>query len=122
MIKPNARLVYVAGPYTHGDVELNVIEAKRCGAAIMQSGHAPYIPHLNHHFHAEFPQDCEDWFTVQLVILRRCDIVFRIPGYSPGADREVQEALRCDLPVFFTEQELLAALEAEDLTDGVRVA
>jgi len=110
MINPDAQLVYVAGPYSNGDVEPNVAEAKRVGHLIMQVGHAPFVPHLNHHFHAEYPADYEDWLAVDLVMLRRCDLVYRMPGHSPGADREIAEAKAQGIPIFYTEEELLARL------------
>jgi hypothetical protein len=117
MIRDDAERVYIAGPYSNGDVELNVLEAKRAGALVMRAGHAPYIPHLNHDFHRDYPADYEDWLRVDLAFLSCCNMVLRIPGFSPGADREVAEARRLGLPVFFTEEELLAYLD-----DGVEVA
>jgi len=119
-IKPNPKRVYIAGPYSSGDVELNVLEAKRSGALVMRAGHAPYIPHLNHDFHRDFPADYEDWLRVDLAFLQTCHFLLRIPGFSPGADREVRAALDMGIPVFYVEEELLAHLESLD--DGVEVA
>lgn len=119
-IKDNPRRVYIAGPYSAGDVELNVLEAKRAGALVMRAGHAPYIPHLNHDFHRDYPADYEDWLRVDLAYLQTCHYLLRIPGFSPGADKEVAAALAANIPVFYTDEELLEHLESLD--DGVEVA
>jgi hypothetical protein len=117
MIRDNAKRVYVSGPYSRGDVEWNVLEAMRIGNLIMLAGHAPFVPHLTHHFHAKFPHDYSTWLAVDLVFLSVCDALYRIPGYSVGADVEVMEALRLGIPVICTEDELEVYLD-----DGVEVA
>lgn len=117
MIKENARRIYVAGPYSNGCIEDNVYEALRIGNLIMLRGHAPFVPHLSHHFHARFPHDYETWLAVDLAFLRVCDALYRIPGHSAGADTEVMEALKCGIPVICTEGELEAYLD-----DGVEIA
>jgi len=122
MIRDNAKLIYVAGPYSQGCVEDNVLEALRIGNLIMLAGHAPEIPHLSHHHHSRYPHDYNDWLAVGLAKLRRCDYVYRIPGYSAGADAEVIEALRLGIPVICTEEELIAELQSLSLDDGVEVA
>ena len=38
--------------------------------------------------------------------LRRCDAVLRLPGKSPGADKEVKEAQALDMPVYFGIEDL----------------
>jgi hypothetical protein len=35
-----------------------------------------------------------------LAWLAKCDAVLRITGESPGADREVKEAMRLNIPVY----------------------
>lgn len=119
-IRSDARFVYVSGPYSNGDVEMNVLEALRIGNLIMLAGHASFVPHLTHHFHAKFPHDYATWLAVDLVVLRRCDAVYRIPGYSAGADTEVMEAIKIGIPVICTEGELVTYLESLD--GGVEVA
>jgi hypothetical protein len=54
------------------------------------------------------PHAYETWLTLDLIWLATCDAVWRLPGVSAGADREVAEAQRLGLPVWTT----LAAVRA----------
>lgn len=92
--------VYVAGPYTRGDVAVNVREAIKAGTALLAMGYTPFIPHLTHFWHLVDPHPYETWLAVDLEWLRVCDCVLRLPGESSGADKECAEAERLDLPVF----------------------
>ena len=100
------QLIYVSGPYTHGDVAWNVHNAVKIGLEIIALGHAPYIPHLSHFIHYMTPQPYETWMKVDLRTLRSCDALFRVHGYSPGAEREVAAAKYIKLPVFGDLKEL----------------
>lgn len=92
--------VYVAGPYTHGDVAANVRCAIRAGDAIADAGGVPFIPHLTHFWHLLHGHDHAFWIEQDLAWLRCCDALLRLPGLSIGADQEVLEAERLGLPVF----------------------
>lgn len=48
------------------------------------------------------------WMEVDLPWVRVSDAVLRLPGESKGADEEVAEAVRCGIPVFYSESDLLA--------------
>jgi hypothetical protein len=84
--------IYIAGPYTQGDVALNVRNAINEGDYVSRLGHIPFIPHLSHFWHMLFPHDYEFWMKQDLVWLDLCEAVLRLPGESPGADREVELA------------------------------
>lgn len=107
-----SRLVYVAGPYTHGDVALNVRLAILAGLQIKQAGHLAFVPHYFHFGHFLVPMGYESWMTIDLRMLARCDSLLRLPGYSPGADREVQAAKRLGMPIYHTVEACLADLPA----------
>ncbi len=104
--------VYVAGPYTHGDVEENVAAAMLAADALIRAGMAPYVPHLWHFQHAAYLQPYEVWTALDMEWLRVCDAVVRIPGRSPGADAEVAEARRLGIPVFGSVEEAVRELAA----------
>lgn len=89
------QLIYIAGPYTNGDVAKNVHTAIQAAHIIMDNGMYPYCHHLSHFQHLLFAREYDDWIQLDLVWLRKCDALVRIPGESPGADRE--EALARDL-------------------------
>lgn len=93
--------IYVAGPYTKGDVVENVRAAVIAGDEIFKKGHIAFIPHLTHLWHMIRPHPWEDWLRMDLEWLKVCDALLRIPGDSPGADRELDEALALGLVVYY---------------------
>ena len=92
--------IYIAGPYSAGDVAVNVRNAIQAANSLLDWGFWPYCPHLTHFQHLLFPRPYEDWLRLDLEWLAVCDAVLRLPGMSPGADREVARAHELDLPVF----------------------
>ena len=86
--------VYLASPYTVGDTEGNVERAIKAGMKILDLGHAPYIPHLSHFLDKRYPRDYETWMKLDFDFLAVCDAFVRLPGRSPGADREEVYARR----------------------------
>ncbi len=107
------KTIYLAGPYTNGDVAVNVQIAMRTGLLLIKEGHAPFIPHLYHFLHMHEPQPYEAWMAMDLAWLKRCDVFFRMPGQSPGADLEEQWARALGLPVYHELEVLLEALKCE---------
>ena len=109
----NKPLVYLAGPYSKGDVAQNVYNALRLADYIVQTGEAvPYVPHLTHFWHMMFPQPYEWWLEYDLIWLEKCDALIRIAGESGGADKEVVFANKKDLPCF-----LLKGYELQSLSE-----
>jgi len=94
--------LFVAGPYSHGDIVANVRHAERVGAELIALGFAPFIPHLYHYLHVVNPLDYERIMAVDQAWLEQADGLLRLPGYSPGADREVDYAQEHGIPVFQT--------------------
>lgn len=81
--------VYVAGPYSKGDVALNVRRAIETGHLLLEAGHVPYIPHLTHFRHMLFPRPYEEWLAYDNQWLPLCHVLLRLKGDSSGADKEV---------------------------------
>lgn len=93
--------IYVAGPYTKGDVILNIRNAVYAGNFIAHRGHIPFIPHLTAFWHILTPHESiEFWYDYDLEWLKMCDALYRIEGESEGADREVDVAKSMGLPVY----------------------
>lgn len=92
--------IYVAGPYRIGDVQANVRRAMEAGSRLLDMGHAPLVPHLNHfwNLYAERPE--KDWLELDLAWLHVADAVLRLPGPSAGADAECALARNLEIPVF----------------------
>lgn len=97
MTKP---LVFIAGPYTNGDVAVNVARAIHWADWIMNIGCAVFVPHLSHFQHMMCPREYEDWTENDLVVLRRCDALYRLDGESMCADNEAFVAHSNGIPVF----------------------
>jgi hypothetical protein len=94
--------IYVAGPYTKGDVAENVRNAIMAGDTLRALGHTPFIPHLTHFWHFLRPHGIDYWYSYDLEWLEMCDALFRLPGESHGADAEELRAKELGKPVFYT--------------------
>src|ERR1700756_4979544 len=92
--------VYVAGPYTKGDVAVNVRNAYEAANRLADLGFAPFVPHATHFWHMLFPRPYEFWLDLDNQFLPFCEAVLRLPGESSGADKEVQLARKLTIPVF----------------------
>jgi hypothetical protein len=102
-------LVYVAGPYTYPDPEKNVNRVVDFADSMLSDGIViPYVPHLTHLWHERRPRTLNEWYSYDLVILKRCDALFRLDGESHGADAEVKFAIDHDIPVFSAVEDLYA--------------
>jgi hypothetical protein len=121
-------LVYVAGPISRGDLVDNVRRAHDAGMVLLKAGYSVIVPHgscfwgnnLARYALRMEPRDAfvpevlphgtthQDWYGMDLEIVRRCDAVVRLPGESVGADGEAAEARRLGIPVYGSVEELLA--------------
>jgi len=101
-MKPHSgrKSVYVAGPFT-GDVSANCLKAINHGDELWRSGTiAPFIPHLFREWGDIHHKGYEEWMEACFHWLAKCDALYRIPGASSGADREVEYAQQHNIPVF----------------------
>lgn len=99
--------VYVAGPYTKGDVAVNVRKAFEVGNELAENGFAPFIPHHTHFWHMLFPKPYEFWLELDKEFLLCCDCLFRIAGESKGSDLEEEIARSKGMPIFHNIDELI---------------
>lgn len=105
---PHRKRAFIAGPYTHGEVALSVRAAILAAARILEAGHLPYVCHLTHLWHLVAPRPYEDWMALHQAWQEECDVTIRLPGDSPGGDREVANARRLGQPVYYSVDEFLA--------------
>lgn len=101
--------VYIAGPITHGDRTLNLRTAILAADVVWRAKHFVFVPHLNDTYHLVAPHDYESWLAFDFAWLAKCDVLVRLPGISPGADREVVFATEHGIPVFYGVMEFLDA-------------
>jgi hypothetical protein len=93
------KMIYVASPYSKGDVAINVRNQMIVGDILIDLGYLPYLPLLWHFQHMFYPKEYRKWLEMDLAAIERCDALIRLPGQSPGADEEVAHAIKCDVKV-----------------------
>lgn len=115
-------MVYVAGPYTEPDPVENTHKAIVFADRLHATGKvACFVPHQNLLWHIVKPHEALYWYDHDLAFLKRCDAMFRMEGYSPGADDEEKFAGHYGIPVFFDQHELLKWAENEGRVGSVTV-
>ena len=106
------QVIYIASPYSLGDTARNVRTQVDATDRIISMGHTPFTPLLDHFIHLIHPRSDESWMVDYcLPWVERCDLILRLPGESPGADREVAHALRHGKEPCFGWDDLNAALQ-----------
>ena len=103
--------VYLASPYTLGDVAVNVKNQMDVADTLMTLGFIPFVPLYFHFQHMAHPRPYQDWIEVDLEWLPACDCILRLPGESKGADNEVKAMIGIGKPVFYSINELLLHYE-----------
>lgn len=110
----NKQKVYVAGPYTNGDIIVNIRGAIEEGNILLEYGFIPFIPHLTGFWHMIFPNTYDTWMQYDSEWLKTCDALLRIDGTSPGADLEVKIATELGIPVFYGRTNLVHYFREND--------
>ena len=95
------RYVYVAGPITKGNTLVNLRNGMMAGLELVKLGYVPFVPHNDMIQYMLDPEtlDYETILSMDLAWVERCDALLRLPGESPGADREVAHATKHGLLV-----------------------
>lgn len=101
--------VYIASPYTNGDMAKNVKVQMDCFDELMNHGFAPFIPLLSHFQHLVHPRSYDEWLKLDEEWVEACDYILRLDGESPGADREVAHAFDHGVRIVYSIEELLEA-------------
>lgn len=98
------KYIYIAGPigdYHHA--RENIHAAVEAAEELIAFNYFPFVPHL--WYYAErlhgLGHEYETMLEYDLRWVEQCDGVLRLPGHSPGADREVAHARKKDIPVFY---------------------
>lgn len=99
--------VYIASPYTIGDVAVNVKRQLDCANELIELGFCPFAPLYSHFQHMAHPQPYDTWVKLDVEWVQVCDCLLRLDGESKGADGEVKHALEYSKPVFYSVSELV---------------
>lgn len=99
--------IYIAAPYTKGDVAINVNRVFKVADKLVAKGHIPYIPHWTHFWHLISPKDYSFWITYdETFIVHWAEALLRLEGESCGADNEVSLARSLGIPVYYNIEEI----------------
>ena len=99
--------VYISSPYSEGDPIENVKRQTDMANILIDLGYNPFIPLLSHYIHIENPKPYFTWLRILSDWIPACDALLRLPGNSQGADFEEHLAKICDVPVFYSVEELI---------------
>lgn len=94
--------VYIASPYTKGDIDQNVRRSLMVANELIEKGFVPFTPLLTHFWHIISPKSWDVWMEMDREWVLRCDCVLRLVGESVGADEEVKLAHKNHILVFYT--------------------
>lgn len=103
--------VYIASPYTKGDVAVNVKAQMDCADELITLGFAPFVPLYSHFQHMAHPRPYQDWINIDKEWVLHCDCLLRLPGESSGADAEVELAMDNAILVFYDIASLVSYYE-----------
>jgi hypothetical protein len=98
--------IYIASPYTLGDVAVNVKRQMDVASHLIDLGYAPFWPLHSHFLHMAHPKPYEKWIDIDLEWILVCDGLLRLDGDSSGADLEEQFAKLHHIPVYHSVNEL----------------
>lgn len=99
------KLAFISGPLGAQEFWLrNTQAACHVADSVWNAGVIPYVPHLSSTWaglttHGK-ERSYEEWMEMCFAVLARCDLLVRIEGKSPGADREVAFAEEIGIPVY----------------------
>lgn len=111
-------VIYIASPYTKGDVAVNVRRQIDTVHELMNYSWAlPFAPLYSHFQHMVHPRPYQDWIDIDLKWIHKCDCVLRLDGESPGADGEVELAKSLGLPVFSSVEMLVNHCSKKDIIE-----
>jgi hypothetical protein len=110
-------VVYIASPYTRGDVAMNTHFQCKVFDRLLSDGKVwPIAPLWSHFQHTVFPRPYEDWIAYDQALLHLYDACLRLTadlpavGYnqheSTGAEKEVTSFQSMGKPVFYSIEEL----------------
>ena len=99
--------IYIAAPYTRGDVAVNINKVFKVADRLVARGHLPYIPHWTHFWHLISPKEYSFWTAYdKTFILYWAEALLRLDGESLGADIEVLLARESFIPIYYNEENI----------------
>jgi hypothetical protein len=121
-MKPRKPIVYIASPYTGGDVAMNTHFQCKIFDKLLGDGKViPIAPLWSHFQHTVFPRPYTDWIEYDQSLLHLYDACLRLDAEitsadyyeSTGADAEVDTFQQLGRPVFYSVDELYKWVDGE---------
>jgi len=98
--------VYICGPITgKGTAELQ--KAVRLHEQLRKAGYVPFLPHLYHLLFLMTDITYNDVIYLDAQWLTECDVVYKLPGSSPGVIGEERLACRLNKNIVTNMRELI---------------
>ena len=104
------KYVYVAHPITIGGPDKNMRKMIDACQEVWKLGHYAYGAFGNLIWEVVYPKNEKEYLDHDIAWLKKCDIVWRIPGESKGADYEVKIAKELGIKVVYNLTQLKNAL------------
>jgi hypothetical protein len=100
--------VFISSPYTIGDVAVNVRKSIDAFIKLKENSFIPFSPIAMSHFIQMVKEiEYDSWLEWDFEWVKTCDCVLRLPGISNGADKEVEEAKKNNIPIFYSIEKLI---------------
>ncbi len=106
-------VVYIACPMTQGFWTHNVRKCLQYAEELRAKGYSPYVPVLTWFWDMVHPHSHESWLEYDFGLVAVSDAVLRIPGESEGADLELDYAVRNNVPIFTSINDLYTEMPNE---------
>lgn len=101
-------VVFLSGPYSDNPTA-RTLDAADLQHWLMDKGYIVFCPHTAYHWLDQIRERTyEDWMRQCLAFVQKCDIVVRMPGVSPGSDRECSAAAKAGIPVLLGREGVIA--------------
>jgi hypothetical protein len=121
--------VYVAGPYSAGDIitSLNHMrKGMRASAEILLAGHEPFCPWVDFHFQLMLREGedlkVEDYYRYSIAWLEVSDVMIVLDGWnkSKGTLTEMKRARKLEIPIYHGVGAFFAAMKIKlDTNDSI---
>jgi len=102
--------IYIAHPISIGTPDVNMRNLIDACEQVWRMGHYAYGALLNLTWEVVYPKSEKQYLEHDIGWLKKCDIVWRLPGESKGADQEVRKAKELGIPICYSLKELKNAL------------
>ena len=107
--------IYIAGAYSANNVITvldNIREGMRLATKVFLLGYAPFVPWFDFHFQLMLRENeslsVEDYYRYSIAWLEVSEAMLLVPEYgeSNGTLKEIEIAVRLNIPIYYSIEEL----------------